>query len=505
MFEPLASEPIEFMIRRLARIRGEEGAVPRPMMQFLAQSAGVDLRTAYRWVAGGTHQRKARTRTTLAPELRTLYFELNGSIARVVRHCEQESINCPPRETLRRLINRELTEAERAFARGGEHARRAKSVYLQRSATYRNAIWDADHKQLGVLVKPPHGRAKPVDPWLTTFFEFEHRVVAGVAITLQPTAGDVLAAFRAGVTKDATQANAVWGLPDEVHWDNGLEFLAAPVTEVAQTLGVLPRALPAYAPQLKGRIERWHRTLDEEFLATLPFWQGGPRKANMKLYGSEHAYLSFELFCQRLLSWIDHYNFERPHSALGGLTPAASWASDAAAVREVGVDDLRWMALPSKSCKVGAYGIHHHNHKYVDGGGVILAKRGETVLIRYMPHDERSVDVYQDGRFLCTATVSNQLDPEDQRRFFAERDAQHREAARERRRASRRARVRLASVTKQGEAPDTVTVIDGDQLHAGGGFNNADPRAKSPAAQPEGLNRPWSPPGRACDDQEESE
>lgn len=490
-----ATEPVEFLVRRLANIREETGQVPASMVQFVADSAGVDARTVYRWIARGTRQRKVREATRLTPHVRTLYFELNGSIARIVRHCQAEGIACPPRETLRRLVNHELTAAERAYARQGEHARRANTVYLQRASTYRNAIWEADHKQLGVLVKPPHSRAKPVDPWLTTFMDSEHRVIAGVAISLQPTAGDVLAAFRSAVLRDPSAPNALWGVPDEVHWDNGLEFLSSAVTEVAQTLGVLPRALRSYSPHLKGRIERWHRTLDEEFLATLPFWQAGPRGASGQLYGSEHAQLSYELFCAKLLAWIDHYNFERPHSALGGLTPAASWHTDETAVREVDAEDLRWMSLPSRRCRVGQSGIHHRGHKYVDADGRLIALRGETVEIRYMPHDERSIDVYRHGAFICTATVSNQLDADAQKRFLAERQRQLRQASRERQRASRRARVRIASITRIDDTPEQVTVFDHDQAHAEG-FGHRDEAPITSTGTPAGLNQPWTPPVR---------
>jgi len=500
----VASDPVEFLIRRVSRIRDEEGSVPMAMVELLAKAGNVDLRTAYRWTARGTRQRETRALTPLSDELRTLYFELNGSIARVLRHCAANGIDCPPRETLRRRINRELTAAERAYAKGGEHARRAKTVYLQKEQTHRNAVWEADHKELGVLVMPPRGNAKPAAPWITSFMETKHRVIAGVAITMQPTAGDVVAAFRSGVLNDPGSISPIYGVPDEVHWDNGLEFLAHPITEVAVTMGALPRALAAYSPHLKGRVERWHRTLDEEFLATLPFWQGGPRAANNRLYGPKDCYLSYKLFCARLLEWIEYYNFKRPHSALGGLTPAQSWQADPATVREISADELRWMALPSKQCKVGQSGIHHAGHKYVSPE--VIALRDELVEIRYMPHDERSVDVYKDGAFVCTAKVAGEMSAEDQQRFLAERGRQHRAAVTARRAASRRARVRYASITGSGDSAEQVTVFDRDQAEAAGGVGRDREEApKALAAAPQGLNQPWAPPPATSPEAREEE
>jgi putative transposase len=358
-------------------------------------------------------------------------------------------------------------------------------------AARRNAIWETDHKQLGVKVIPPQG-SNPVVPWITTFMDAKHRLIVGVSVSMQPTTGDVLAAFRTGVRRDPDLSPA-YGAPDELHYDNGKEFLSDALTEVVVTMGVLPRALQAYAPHLKGKIERWHRTLDDEFLATLPQFQGGPRAANDRLYGSSSAFLSYELLCQELLAWIRHYNYERPHSELHGLTPAQSWEQDPAMLREFSEDELRWMSLPSAQRTVNQDGIRHENRSYV--ASELTALRGEKVEIRYMPHDHRSVDVYRDRKFICTAFVTDAISAEEQQRLMQDRKRQARKASRLRGKASQQAKVRLASVTGASDPTDEqITVITREQVDAQGGLHtDADHAPAGPVAAPAGLNRPWTP------------
>lgn len=58
-----------------------------------------------------------------------------------------------------------------------------------------------------------------------------------------------------------------------------------------------------YRPQTNGKVERFNRTLAAE-------------------WAYARSYLSDEARAAAYADWIDHYNHRRPHSALGGHTPA---------------------------------------------------------------------------------------------------------------------------------------------------------------------------------------
>ncbi|MDE3721400.1 DDE-type integrase/transposase/recombinase [Nocardiopsis sp. N85] len=209
--------------------------------------------------------------------------------------------------TLRRAFASQLTAAERALWREGENARRDADVYLSRPPSVRNQVWEADHKQLPVLVLPPRGGA--VRPWMTTIIDDATRALVGWSIALTPHTGTVLAAVRAGLVEDADRG-PFGAIPALVRIDRGLEFAARPVTEALAALGVDVHRLPAYTPHRKGKVERFHRTLEQMLLSALPGFTGGPRDAAGRLHGP-----------------VDD-------------RPAARAAAETAQVRPMGIDDL---------------------------------------------------------------------------------------------------------------------------------------------------------------------
>ncbi len=97
----------------------------------------------------------------------------------------------------------------------------------------------------------------------------------------------------------------------EVQTDHGVEFTYVffphvqrphPFEEALRSQGIRHKLIPVAMPKQNGKVERSHRTLDEECLNARAFRKPGPR---------EHAIRRFLKF----------YNHQRPHSALGWLTP----------------------------------------------------------------------------------------------------------------------------------------------------------------------------------------
>ncbi|MCK2218245.1 transposase family protein [Actinomadura sp. ATCC 31491] len=136
--------------------------------------------------------------------------------------------------TLQRAFQRQLTPAFVAGVTAGQRARRANLVYLERPATFRNQVWEGDHKCLPILVLPPRGRA--VAPWVTMFLDDATRLITGWALALSPHARTVLTALRMGMLDDPAYGVA-HGVPRLLRLDRGLEFAAAAVTTATGALG----------------------------------------------------------------------------------------------------------------------------------------------------------------------------------------------------------------------------------------------------------------------------
>jgi transposase InsO family protein len=114
------------------------------------------------------------------------------------------------------------------------------------------------------------------------------------------------------------EAIASYGAPQEVLTDNGRQYTAWRGTtrfeEELRRQGIRHIKSRPQHPQTLGKIERFWKTLWDEFL-------------------SRTVFANLEDCIRRLALYIDGYNFQRPHQSLEGMTPADRYFRAAAHVR----------------------------------------------------------------------------------------------------------------------------------------------------------------------------
>ena len=433
----------------------ERGELRTARVREAARSLGVGERTLWRWVTAGraaSHGRPSLRRVELDDELRDAYLRLSGNVAAVWREQRDLGRTVPPLRTLQAAFARELRPAERASAKRGEAGRREHGLYLRYEAPHRNAVWQADHKQLPILVIAAEGR-RARRPWVTQFVDDYSRAIMGWAISLQPTSAEVLAALRDALLVQPGRG-PFGGVPDRLRWDRGLEFAAGAVEHAALALGVELDPCTSYAPHEKGKIERLHRTIAETFIATLPGYTDGPKDIRGRLEDAGEPLLLKQLV-EGFAGWVLAYNAERPHRSLNGLTPQARFTGDPTPLVLVAPEDARRLLLARRSARVRRDGVHHGGLPYI---AVELTELvGETVELAFAPHDQRCVEVYWRGAWLCTAIPQGALSAAQQAQIMAERRADAGELRRRQRRATKRARGRLAPAT--ADQPAAVEVV----------------------------------------------
>jgi putative transposase len=451
--------------RRLLTLR-QAGRLTSAHVQAAARAAATSERTVWRWLQdeSGAASDQPRSRYTLTETDWDAYAAWRGSAAAAWRQQRTAGAPIPSLRTFQMAITRELLPGQRAAMSGGVQGRRRHTVYLRWEATYRNQLWQADHKELPVLTLAPKAR-RPRKPWVTLLLDAYSRLVMGWAIAPYPSSATVLTALRMAIVVDA-ERGPFGGVPDELWFDGGLEFAAKAVAQATGRVGCTCRRLPAYSPHLKGKIERYNRTVGEEFLRGLPFYTDGPRAADGRLYGPDAAPLTLRRFAADFGGWVRAYNTERPHQGLAGMTPLARWLADATPIQEIPKSELRWLLLAGERRIIGRDGIRFGGHTYI--APELHGRGGEEVEVRWMPHDPREIEVFYKGTWLTTAKPQGLLTPEERDQVLARRKADADELARRHRRASRRARRRLAPVSEpSGEVEEVTAIARGDAAAEG--------------------------------------
>ena len=154
-------------------------------------------------------------------------------------------------------------------------------------AGYRNHVWSYDF----VDDKSMDGRKIR---WLNIIDESEHDCIASVPRR----------SWRGNsVINVLSDAMLFRGVPEYIRSDNGPEFIAKQLREWISDVGAITTYIEPGSPWENGYIESFNSRMRDEFL-------------NGELFGSLRE---AEVLTKR---WVNYYNMVRPHSSLGGKTPA---------------------------------------------------------------------------------------------------------------------------------------------------------------------------------------
>lgn len=185
-----------------------------------------------------------------------------------------ENCTVPSLSTLYRWI-KELPEFEKVAKKKGwlQAKRDFPSGTPVIEPTYLNEAAEIDHTQLDINVVDPETGEVLGRPWLTVILEKMSRMVLGFYLSMDaPCARTVLKAFRHAILSkdyvkeafgiDIESEYPCMGMPEQVQTDNGRDLHAS---EVQRVIGHFCDVvyLPKGSPQMKGRVERFFRTLNE--------------------------------------------------------------------------------------------------------------------------------------------------------------------------------------------------------------------------------------------------
>ena len=182
--------------------------------------------------------------------------------------------------------------------------------------------------------------------------------------------------------------------------DNGPAYRAQTLQGICARLGIHLIYCRPYAPEGKGKLERWHRTLRNQFLSELD-----PTRIH------DLADLN-----TRLWAWVEQIYHRRIHSSLQGQTPLQRYQQDLPRIRSLGhraerLDELFYHRLPRKVRKDGT--VSYQGQRFE----VPYELAGQSVQLVVDPHSGQVISVEDaKGETLGQATALDVLANSHRRR-----------------------------------------------------------------------------------------
>jgi len=280
---------------RCVKLRLEEG-LP---VSLLSKEVGVSRDVIYRWVkayqergeAGLRDQvRSSGSRRKLPGPVRKKIVEIKKrepffGVQRISHLLKRVFFLSASPETVRRTLREEslMVPSRKKHSRNITRPR-----FFERSAP--NQLWQGD-----IFTFRLGGRYA----YLIGMIDDYSRYMVGLELYRSQTADQVIEVYRRAVGE--------YGVPKEVLTDRGRQYTNwRGRTRFERELGkdrVKHIKSQAHHPMTLGKIERFWKTVYEEFLVRAQFG-------------------SFEEAQERIRHWVQYYNHKRPHQGIGGLYPA---------------------------------------------------------------------------------------------------------------------------------------------------------------------------------------
>jgi putative transposase len=216
--------------------------------------------------------------------------------------------------------------------------------------------------------------------YLVSLFDDASRLIAHSAFGLGETALDIEGVLKQAVLKR--------GVPRKLVVDNGSAYRAHTLQGICARLGIHLIHCRPYAPEGKGKLERWHRTFRDQFLSEL----------------DERRIADLDDLNARLWAWVEQIYHRTPHEGLGGQTPLARYQQDLPNIRTLGQRAAQLDAI-----------FFHRIRRFVRKDGTVSYQgscfevpyelAGKTVRLVVDPHARRVIGIEdEDGNTLGAAT-----------------------------------------------------------------------------------------------------
>lgn len=255
----------------------------------------------------------------------------------------------------------------------------APAAHKKFEAEFANQIWQSDMMFGPYITRPGGGKQQAM---LYAILDDASRLIPHAQFYSDQGLESLLDCTRQGV--------AARGIPVRLYVDNGKVYRSAQLARIAATLGILIVHTPPYQPEGRGKIERFFRSVREQFLASLDLKQ----------------VTGMEDLNARLDAWIQTAYHRTAHGGLAAnTTPLARWQRDIERVRQLPPStDVRRLFFYRLDRVVRRDSTFLLQKRFYEAPAHLA---GQKVEVRFDPLDPSEADVFSGGVFQGAARLAD--------------------------------------------------------------------------------------------------
>ena len=176
-----------------------------------------------------------------------------------------------------------------------------------------NEVWCGD-SSVGPRLTDLYGKKHRV--YIIALIDDASRFITGIDVFYHDNFINLMSVMRSAIAK--------YGRPKVFNFDNGKSYKNRQMELLAARIGTTLSYCQPYTPTGKAKIERWFRTMKDQWMATLDM----------------RDFHSLEELRGSLYAFVQQYN-QSPHSSLRGCSPQDRFFSEPEQIRRLTEEDIR--------------------------------------------------------------------------------------------------------------------------------------------------------------------
>lgn len=229
-----------------------------------------------------------------------------------------------------------------------------------------NEVWCGD-SSVGPYLKTPDGKKHKV--YIIALIDDASRFIVGIDVFFNDNFINLMSVMKSAVAK--------YGKPSLFNFDNGSSYKNKQMELLAARIGSVIHYDQPYTPTQKAKIERWFRTMKDQWLSTLDI----------------RDFHSLDELRGNLLAYVQTYN-QTVHSSLKGKSPQDRFFSEPNHIRRLTPDEIEKNFLLEIERKVSADSVIVIDHVEYE---VDYRFAKQRIKLRYSPDMKDIFIVESDG------------------------------------------------------------------------------------------------------------